>query len=564
MRWLLIVIPIVLAALLIYLVGDAQPDRREHETNEQQAPAPEPTTAPPQQPVSQHATPPATADVRVIERRNRVVVTVRNPQGTPLEGILVSMNRGRGVPTGPDGRVQFDSVAPRMRFMVHPGGNFPPLPLGSPKSNRLDATLYPPRNVVLRTLVDGEPGLPDNWRLKSPTIVGMHVSEQAGEIRGQVASLSREVPLEFTADPQFLIEPADRKLRDLNGALDATLEFRRGSPVEIRVTDREWGRDLRIEVLQDDDTWAPPFGWERRPLLAPDGRAIRIRVGLLPGRYRVVLHTLGLPVQEFDITSSSTEVVLRSGNIRWVVLRLGLPQEYARPNDAGAMMRGKDLPPGVLLRNKKPILHPGDRDIEFTAWGPGLRPDPKRGRKTLKRGARLRLSAIASGTAVVQCRGARLLKMKLYSVEPPRRLTWAGSSNLRSGPYGFVFRNIPQGVYDVALFPRGYTPQALTNIVFGEGRTDLGSIEIGKNALIEFLPRNLAKDARLAVGATWLPFGIPIKITPGRGKPGWWRIHELPAGQIRLDFQSGHREWSRIVMTRTDRKTTIEVDCASE
>ena len=47
MRWILIVVPIVLAALLLYLARDAPPDRREHEANEQQAPAPEPTTARP-------------------------------------------------------------------------------------------------------------------------------------------------------------------------------------------------------------------------------------------------------------------------------------------------------------------------------------------------------------------------------------------------------------------------------------------------------------------------------------------------------------------------------------
>jgi len=575
MRWFLILIPIALAALLVFLLQNDETERRDgsrgaeetkSETNPERGPnrngsiAPSPQSPPPEG----HVQLPPNLDPRALE------VRIRDERSQPVAGVIVVAGPVEAR-TGVDGIAAFPETPGRSHgVFVVPGGNFRMLRVGQwdghVRTAPIEVVLRGPRNVVVRVRVDGEPMIPDGFKITEPRIVGLQVSKEAGEIRGQVVTLRRDVPLVLELETPMLASTEDRKLLDRSGALEATVDVVRGITVDLQPRGRrDVASDLHVETRQDDGNWKLAFGSAEGPICPPEARGRRLRITLMPGHHRLVLHSLALPIDEFDIAEGAKRRILHLPSSRpdWMEVRVHVPDGYARVSEAGFTVRGLDVPPGLTLMSGTRFLHPGDRELEFEATGPGLRPHPKRGVARRSRGGRVSLTAIAGSSALLRCDAARKVKIALYTRGPKPRLAHAASLRRLRGSQ-FAFPDIPRGTYHVAVYPSDSAPTMLESVAFDGERVDLGTIPTGPGAKLTIQLLNKPKDAPIRVRATWLPIETGIDEAPRLLDGGRMEFEALPPGKVRLDFQMGHRRWSRLVHTSMSGKSSIEVDCSAE
>jgi len=435
---------------------------------------------------------------------------------------------------------------------------------GQPGAKRLEATMFRRRNVLLRVLVDGEPGFPAGFTLRYPVIEGMQRFDSSGEVRGQLVSFTRDVEIVPEADAQYLADQEQFMLKDRGGILEATLEYETGVPVELHVRKSDMGEDLRFETQQDDGTWGTPFGWPEGPICNRCQASRRIRLGLRAGNHRLVLHALELPIREFTVAreDSPVRLDLRRSRLDWVEVRYDVPEAYRRASRIGVTVSGKDVPEGLrVVGEETKFLHPGDRALELTVSGAGLQPHPKRGVRKLSRGGRVRLKAVAGAAATVRCPGSQRVKLTLHARTSPFEVEYSAIGTALAGGV-FAFRNIPAGVFHVVVAPDRSAPTLIESVGFADTATRLGTIESGAGEELAIRYSNRGGNP-VAVRATWLPIEKRLN-NAARMQGDEASMSGLPPGNVRLDFKMSDHKWSRVVTTSISGKSTIEVDCAGD
>jgi len=576
MRWLLLLIPIALAALMLFLLRDESVDRHDRGTEgDRDAEATQHAESGTERGRTgrsggRHAPEVAATETMPPLAPEALEVTVRNEHGESLSGIVVELRHEHTAfakgETAERGIVRFEGVRlTDTTVYVLPGGDYPSVFLGrwgkSEELVRMSATLSAPRDILIRVRINGAPGLPSGFTLRAPRLVHETQDFQTGEIRGQIITLGRDVRLDIDLTANLLVDRSTLVAKENAGVLESTIELVRGIRVELRGPNVwEYAHDLRVESNHPDGSWGVPFGWSRRPILLSREKTKKTRFVMAPGHHRLVLHTLGLEVQKFEVSDYSKRGRLNVdvGTAQWLRVNVVAPSGYDLSGETGASVRGDGISSGVTVRSGERFLHPGDRDLDLTAFGPGLRPHPERGSLRMRQGGRVTLELTGDTSAFLTCTGSKAVRIRLVSRDSDQRTVHSAVSEAP-----FRFANLPRGTFDVVVHTEGSVPSLLEAVAFGDNPVNLGHIETGNGTMLSVQLKNRAKQW-VHIDATWLPLGLPIKRPPQSMGNGRWILYGLPPGKVRLDFQMGDRKWSRVVTTSISGKQSIEVDCAAD
>jgi len=579
MRLLLLLVPVALALLLVFLLRDDSDPRRSERADgpERRESSESADGADEQTHRDENAATRSVTDAPIRSRKLRsnaatsqLRVTILNGARAPRSGIsIVLTESGLSVEsqkTDAKGVARFSrSRIHSAVVLVQPPRPFRRIKIGewkkSARTERITAQLYGPRDVLVHVRVDGQPIVPAGFSLTTPRLASRMVNRERGTIRGRLMTLTLDVSLGFKLRPPLLAETPAIQLRDVRGSLEGEIDLARGASVYLYGKGpRDAAEDLDVETQQADGTWSRPFGWANRPLAAPNSEPRRARFLIKPGYHRLVLHTLRLPVQEFEIRAGTRYIQLNSTlkELQWLKVWVNVPQDYGTPESAGALITGPDVAGGAKVGVRSRLLIPGDRELALSAFGPGLRPHPTLGTRRVSRETEVRLTAIGSGLAFLRCPGANEVRLELSVGSDPRRTVYGRVAGKKNGR--FEFKQIPRGRFDVAIIPKGSAGSTILNVPFDGESIDLGAIATGKGATVEIRIKKLSRGEDVRISADWLPFGDRIDVAPQSMGEGRWVLGPLPAGKIRLNIHAGERTWQRLLETKINSKVKVEVE----
>jgi len=579
MRLLLLLVPVALALILLFLLRDDSDARRSEradgperwERSESDDGADEQTRGAEEiSTTSDTAEPTRAPNGHSDAAPPQLEVTILNGAGAPRAGDNVTLSiKWRTLhtkATDSDGIARFSGLRIDSALVsVRPSGPFRRIEIGrwtrSAQTARITASLYGPRHVLIRVRVDGQPLVPTGFSLGSPRLASTSIMRERGEIRGQAMTLTDSVALGFKLGRGLLADTHEIPLRDVGGILEGELDIARGVLVVLDARQpRHAAEDLSVETRRDDGSWSRPFGWADEPIAKPESRLGTVAFYIRPGHHRLVLHTLRLPVQEFEVRAGARfqNLLLNPERMQWLEVRVNVPPDYSDARTAGALITGLDVAGGAKLGVRGRLLIPGDRELGLTAFGPGLRPHPTLGTKRVQREREVRLTAIGSGSAFLRCPGAKEVRLELSVGGEPRRTVYVRVAGRKNGR--FEFQHVPRGRFDVAVIPKGSAGSTILNVLFEGESIDLGTIAAGKGATVEIRIKKLGRGEEVGISADWLPFGDRIDVAPQSRGEGRWVLGPLPAGKIRLNIHAGERTWQRLIETKIDSRVKVEVE----
>ena len=361
-------------------------------------------------------------------RPRAIEVAASYPDGSPASGISASAQREDGwaalggpVVTGPDGVARITGLLPGEAAVgvVGAGRSLGTVDLTA-GDVRVEATVARPRDVVIRVTTDGQPGLPEAYRLSGTDPRTVTEDREQGALRftWQPWDVDAETTFELTSDgyrpARATLSAGDPGPHEI--ALDlmpaGRLELAVDLPVDkkVRFVLQVWDEATQTWVAADQDSAV--FGGAQHLHFDPAGRATLTE--LPTGRYRLVETHARLASTPATVVAGGAPVsihldVSNAGWARGMVLGPdGQPVAGARVAVVGEPEVVKGVGPpeprGETGEDGKFIVRvPGDRDVVLEASHHLLRPAPDGGRLVLRHPGEGHVLRLAAGpTASVE------------------------------------------------------------------------------------------------------------------------------------------------------------------